>query len=76
MLTREERSWLRKMQNLIDKCPPRLGFYTIGDPEIGVFDLDKESEFDGYKDLVRELGRCDAHLGSLRFPSSVHGVCG
>jgi hypothetical protein len=76
MLTKEEKSWMRKMQNLIDKCPPRLGFFTIGDPELGVFDRDKEGEFDESVDMVRELDRCDAHLGALNFSSNVHGVCG
>jgi hypothetical protein len=76
MLTKEEKSWMRKMQNLIDKCPPRLGFFTIGDARLGVFDRDKEHEFDDLVDMVCELDRCDANLGSLNFSSSVHGVCG
>ncbi len=76
MLTKEEKSWMRKMQNLIDKCPPRLGFYTVGDPDIGVFDKDKEDKFDYGNDMTVELERHDAYLGSLNFPSNVHGVSG
>jgi len=76
MLTKEEKSWLRRMQNLIDKCPDRFGFYTIGDPYIFVFDKDKEEQFDDTVDMALEVERYDANLGILNFRSAVHGVCG
>lgn len=76
ILTKEETAWMRKAQKLLDQCPPRLGFYTTGDPDLGVFDRDKEHLFDNERDMVLDINDHDASLGSLRFPSNVHGVCG
>lgn len=76
ILTKEEELWIRKVQKLLNNCPPRLGFYTIGDPDIGIFDRTKEHLFDDRIDMVHEIDKYEAGMGRLNFPSSVHGVCG
>ena len=36
-LTAEERKWVKQVQKVLDKCPSkRIGFYTIGDNNIGL----------------------------------------
>ena len=75
-LTAEEKSWLRKMQNLANKCPPRFGLYTIGDPSISVFDKTFEHLFDDERDMPQEVAEYDAYLGFINFPTNIHGVCG
>ncbi len=64
------------MQELLDECPPRFGFYTIGDPDLRLFDQAKECLFDQDEDMPLEVDRHDAGLGSLIFPRCIHGVCG
>lgn len=76
MMTKEEKAWVRKVQKLLDQCPPRLGFFTIGDPDLIVFDRDKEHLFDDTKDFPGEVEDHDAHLTRLGFPCPVHGVRG
>ena len=80
--TKEEKSWLRKMQNLLDKCPSkRLGFFTTGDPEVTVYDCGREAEINENLDINRcefanSVENVGAGLGSLRFPNQVHSTAG
>ena len=75
-LTKEEKQWVRKVQSLLNKTPSRFGFYTVGDPRLGIFDTENEHLFDQEKDLVHELDKYDAYLVDLEFPVNVQGVCG
>lgn len=75
-LSKEEKAWVRKVERLLAKCPERIGFYTVGDPNLGLYDKSKEHLFDQEKDMVTELDDHDACLGQIHFPSNVHGVCG
>ena len=44
-LTQTEKDWLAKLQALLDECPSsRLGAYTIGDPELSLYDRHFEPE--------------------------------
>lgn len=80
-LTKKELAWLQELQDVIDRCPSpeKIGFYTIGDPYICLYDRrhDKEIEF-----VEDDLPRIVAHNGwqfdefTLDFPSAVNGVCG
>jgi len=46
-LTKKERDWIAELQSVLDKCPSRrLGFFTIGDKDVTVYDLDKRGEID------------------------------
>lgn len=75
-LTPEEKAWLRKVQKLLDNCPSRFGFYTIGDPQLQVFDRSNEHLYDQNVDMVCEVSKYDDYLCRLKFHSPVHGVCG
>ncbi|MEN4807291.1 hypothetical protein [Pantoea agglomerans] len=83
-LSRAERAWLTELQRLLNARPTdRLGFYTIGDNSVTVFDLTKEDainarldELNGRGDFCgasRELG---ADLGHLFFPAPVLSTAG
>lgn len=82
MLTKEEKAWVKKMQALLDKCPSdRLGFYTIGDCDVTIFNNDHYDDIIDAQDTNNEdfgpaVDRFDAHLGSLNFPSNVESVAG
>ena len=82
MLTKEEAAWLKKLQTLLDKCPSeRLGFYTIGDSEVNVYDRSKDAEIDAYQEendgfFCSAVDQADANLGALRFPTNVHATSG
>ena len=76
MLTKEEKSWIKKVEKLLESCPERFGLYTIGDASLGVYDNTKEPLFDTREDLVGELMVYDAYLGQIRFPTNVPGVAG
>lgn len=50
-LTAEERKWLRKVQKALNECPSdRIGFYTIGDPQLVIYDRSKEEEIEAIMD--------------------------
>jgi hypothetical protein len=80
--TKEEKSWLRKMQNLLNKCPSdRLGFYTIGDKNVTVYDKSKDRQINEYtsgqrNDFCNGVEEFEAELGDLVFPSDVHSTAG
>ena len=40
-LTKKERAWLNELQEVLDRCPSpkKIGFYTIGDKSIYLYDL-------------------------------------
>ena len=78
-LTKEEAAWLKKLQKVLSACPStRLGFYTIGDAQITVFDLDKQEEIDvidaGF--FCQQVEEADARLGVIDFPSHVIATTG
>ncbi|MBO9427887.1 hypothetical protein [Sulfitobacter sp. R18_1] len=81
-LTREEKKWLEDVQNLLDKCPSdRLGFFTIGDANLTVYDRRKDLEIDDIQDTKRRdfcnaVEDVDARITQLTFPSSVHSTSG
>lgn len=82
-LTAEERKWLKKVQKALNECPSdRIGFFTIGDPQVVIYDRSKEKEIDAIMDssnsdwcgCVREAG---ADLDEvLYFPAHVHSTAG
>lgn len=80
-MTKEERSWLRKMQKLLDKCPSHFEFNTVGDCNLTVFDNRKRDEIDA----IHDAGGCEfcgaidaagAYIGDLIFPNNVHSTTG
>ena len=82
-LTKIEDAWLKKVQKLINECPSsRLGFYTIGDRQIKIYDKRKDAEIDVLMtgrhnmDWCQAVDRLDIHLGRINFPSNVHSTAG
>ena len=54
-LTKKEQSWVNKVQKVLNECPSkRIGFYTIGDSDLTLFDITKIDEI---------YNLMDAHVG-------------
>lgn len=78
ILTKEEKSWVTKMNALAAKCPSdRLGFLCTGDPCVDIYDktLVDANNIEG--DLVSVAQHADAMANyRIWFPSQIHAVCG
>lgn len=78
-LSESEKAWIKRLQKTLDACPTkRLGFYTIGDCDVSIYDnrfddIINETESGEFCSAVHD---CDAHLGEVIFPSPVHSTCG
>lgn len=80
-LTPAEIKWLKKMQKVLNECPPTLGFYTIGDPWLQVYDLSAEQFIhdamdDKHTDFCTAVELFEADKGALKFPCAVHSTAG
>lgn len=82
-LTREEKSWLKRLQKVMDECPSpdRIGFYTVGDPDVSLYDRSLQEEINNRLDRGEDFGGAceyeDAGFNaSIRFPSNVHSTAG
>jgi hypothetical protein len=82
-LTKAEQSWIEQVQALLDVCPSkRLGFYTIGDSDVSIYDATKDAKIDDimmtsnkdYGHAVEEAG-ADT-IAQFIFPNAVHSVVG
>ncbi|MGE4843357.1 MULTISPECIES: hypothetical protein [Buttiauxella] len=82
-LTKAEQKWLDDMQAVLNRCPSkRLGFYTMGDYSVHVFNL---AQFDEVCALM-DKGKHDFHQAtkatdadfyeSLEFPAQVQSTAG
>lgn len=82
--TKEESLWLSDLQALLKKCPSnRLGFYTIGDPTVVVFDAEVAKQFEAQNSHLSEqmdyaelVDAANGRLGSIDFPNNVHATRG
>ena len=83
-LTKAEKDWIAKVQAVLDECPSdRLGFYTIGDSDVTVYDRSKYKQI---YDILDESDRMDFCSGvdkakadtgeTLQFPAGVHSTAG
>lgn len=78
-LTYEEQKWVDKVNKLLKKCPSdRIGFFTVGDENIGLYDLTYKDEIEkANPDLVRGINKTGhAFEDDIWFPRPVLGVCG
>lgn len=82
-LTKKEQAWLDEFQAVLNRCPSnRLGFYTIGDPCLNVYDRSKEAEIDALMDRNNGTDFCtatrhlDADFTTIDFPAAVHSTAG
>ena len=84
MLNKEEKAWIRKVQRALDSCPnkEKFGFYTIGDPEVHIYDktmgVDERSNemFDRNEDFCTTVMLLGADIGGFSFPNCVHSTAG
>lgn len=78
-LTKAEQKWVDELQAVLDRCPSeRLGFYTIGDNNVFLYDL-THSEAITKKpgDLINILKENGWGFDeTIDFPQPVEGVCG
>ncbi|WP_028113428.1 hypothetical protein [Ferrimonas kyonanensis] len=82
-LTKAEAAWLKKVQKVLNECPSqRLGFFTIGDDSLMLYDKGREGEINQWmdrhpQDFPVAVEQLDADFGeSLTFPTDVHSVAG
>jgi len=83
-LSKEEKAWIKKVQRVLDSCPnkEKFGFYTIGDPNISIYDkslgVDERSDemLDKNEDFCTTVHLLDAYIGSFDFPNCVHSTAG
>lgn len=82
-LTRAEKEWLAEVQMLLNKCPSdRLGFYTIGDAQVSVYDRRKDEKITDLQDnsnmdFCQAVRHAEAETDyALDFPQCVHSTAG
>lgn len=82
-LTKAEQKWINDAQAVLNRCPSkRLGFYTIGDLSVHVYNLDQKDEVfalvdKGKHDFHQATKATDADFyESLDFPSQVESTAG
>lgn len=83
-LNSKEQAWVGKVNKLLKECPSkRIGFYTIGDNNLRMFDVRKNSEIYNEIDNGRAsdfhpaVENIDAGFGEeLWFPNPVESTAG
>ena len=74
-LTKEEKAWCRKLEKLLLSTPDRFGIYTIGDPELVVFDKD-ECVVRGIEQEDCFPSNNNLHLAQINSSEHIQGWCG
>lgn len=84
-LTKKEKTWLDELQGVLNRCPSpnRIGFYTIGDPTICLYDLSRYDEVTKRLDTRQSSEWCTAVADSgagfdevITFPAAVESTAG
>ena len=78
-LTKKEQAWLNELQDVLDRCPSpkKIGFYTIGDKSIYLYDLRRMDEIMEALDNRSSMDWCVAvNDMKILFPSSVESTAG
>jgi hypothetical protein len=80
-LTKKEQAWLDEVQAALNRCPSkRLGFYTTGDHNVHVYNLDQQDEVNdlvdnGKHDFCQATKATNADFHeSLDFPALVEST--
>lgn len=82
MLTKKEKAWVEELNKVLAKCPSkRIGFMTIGDNEVFLFDATQHTGILELMDKGREFITGARELNALFpetlvFPAQVEGVSG
>lgn len=81
--TPEQLAWIKRVQKALkSKGGEGLGFYTIGDNDVTVYDLSKQGEIIEAQESMREaefchaVDYCNAEIGRLYFPAQVESTAG
>lgn len=83
-LTKKELAWVDEVQRALNSCPSkRMGFYTIGDREVIIYDNTKSNIISEIQNTPRGDYFCSAvelagaHFGeSITFPNPVEATAG
>lgn len=78
-LSKREEAWIRRLQKTLDACPTkRLGFFTIGDPDVSIYDNRFDQHLDAFSDsdFCTAVDRLDVRLGEIVFPDAVQSTAG
>ncbi|EPK7771236.1 hypothetical protein QFL30_003569 [Klebsiella oxytoca] len=79
-LTKKEQAWVNEVNAVLERCPSpeKIGFFTVGDSAVGLYDLRHDKEIsDTNDDLIVVAQRKGWSFDErLEFPSAVNGVCG
>ncbi|CAI1573865.1 Uncharacterised protein [Serratia entomophila] len=82
-LTKAETKWLDELQEVLNRCPSnRLGFATIGDRDVTVYDTSFSQAIEdhifssGTGDFIPTADQLGAVLGEITFPANVESTAG
>ncbi|EDM7844534.1 hypothetical protein SFF81_000816 [Salmonella enterica] len=84
-LTKKEQAWVEELQEALNRCPSpkKIGFYTIGDNEILLYDLRRIDDVQAVIDRRGSADWCTAvqDVGAqidetITFPSPVESTAG
>ncbi|CAM3299188.1 hypothetical protein SB6411_02091 [Klebsiella spallanzanii] len=84
-LTKKEQAWVDEVNAVMARCPSpkKIGFYTIGDPSIALYDLRRIGEVMARLDGRASSDWCTAvqNIGAgfdetIEFPSAVESTAG
>lgn len=82
-LTKEERTWVNKLNKLLSQCPSkRIGFATIGDCDVTLFDVTQYNDIcdaldRGCADFIPTAEQMGAVFDQvLTFPNQVESTAG
>lgn len=79
-LTKKEQAWVNEVNAVLERCPSpeKIGFFTVGDSAVGLYDLRHDKEISDTNDDLIVVAQRKGWLFDerLEFPSAVNGVCG
>ncbi|WP_392440190.1 hypothetical protein AABD61_05905 [Edwardsiella piscicida] len=84
-LTKKEIAWIDELQAVLNRCPApkKIGFYTIGDPLVMLYDLRRIDDVQAALDHRHASDWCTAvrYVGAhieetIYFPSPVESTAG
>lgn len=81
-LSNREIAWIKRLQKCFNARPNRLGFYTIGDPNLIIYDRRFDDQIHALMDSHGRMDFCtavddlDAYLDSVRTGADVHSTAG
>lgn len=81
--TAKQEAWINRVQKALNsKGGAGLGFYTIGDQDVSIYDKSKQAAIDEWwrenpnSEFCQAVSEADAYLGQLLFPDQVESAAG